>query len=270
MNSQHLQFFATSKNLKPAIDAGFRFGYVGTHTSRTIMLQEIVTLLETVPDTARPTDYADAIVENNCLGKQTIATRRHSLQHLRELYSLDPTVPIFRIFRRLWADDQQSAPVLALLVSLARDPLLMSTAEAVIALPDGAEFQRSAMHTALVKAVGDRLLESTLEKVMRNAASSWSQSGHLEGRTFKIRHRLSAKPAAVAFAMYMAQAAGFQGEEILTSGWLKVLDCGSSEALELATLAKRSGLLDLKMAGGVFELKLDRLDPAMHENMRGA
>ena len=270
MNSQHLQFFATSKNLKPAIDAGFRFGYVGTHTSRTIMLQEIVTLLETVLETARPTDYADAIVENNCLGKKTIATRRHSLQHLRELYSLDPAVPIFRIFRRLWAVDPQSAPVLALLVCLARDPLLMSTAGAVVSLPDGAEFPRSVMHAALAKAVGDRLNESTLEKVVRNAASSWSQSGHLEGRTFKFRRRVSPSPAAVAFAMYMAQVAGFQGEEILSSGWLKVLDCGSAEALELATSAKRLGLLDLRMAGDIFDLNLDRLDPATHDNARGA
>jgi len=270
MNSEQLRFFSTAKNLKPAIDAGFRFGYVGTHSSRTIMLQEIATLLEAVPPIARPADYAYAIVENNCLGKQTIATRRHSLQHLRELYSLDPGVPIFRILRRLWATDPPSAPILALLVCLARDPLLLSTSDAVISLPDGAEFQRSVMHAALLKAVGDRLNESTLEKVVRNAASSWSQSGHLKGRTFKFRQRVSPSPTAVAFAMYLAQVAGFQGEEILSSAWLKVLDCGSSEALELATLAKRIGLLDLRMAGNVFDLNLDRLDPATQDNLRGA
>jgi len=68
-------------------------------------------------------------------------------------------------------------------------------------------------------------------------------------------------PACVAFALYLAHAAGFATEESLTTGWLKVLDCGPSSALELASSAKRLGLIDLRMAGDVIDLRLDRLDP---------
>ncbi len=53
---------------------------------------------------------------------------------------------------------------------------------------------------------------------------------------------------------------------MLSTGWLKVLDCGASSALELATAAKRMGLLDLRMAGDVFDLNLDRLDPLFRES----
>ena len=66
---------------------------------------------------------------------------------------------------------------------------------------------------------------------------------------------------AVTFAIYLAHAAGFRGAEIFSSGWLKVLDCDPARARELALDAKRSGLLDLRMAGEVIELNLSRLDP---------
>jgi hypothetical protein len=68
-------------------------------------------------------------------------------------------------------------------------------------------------------------------------------------------------PTAVAFAIYLAQAAGFRGAEIFSCGWLRVLDCEPSPARQLALDAKRSGLLDLRMAGDVVELNLSRLDP---------
>ena len=66
---------------------------------------------------------------------------------------------------------------------------------------------------------------------------------------------------AIAFAFYLGDAAGFHGEELLTSGWVKTLDCRPSEALDVALDAKRIGLLDLRVAGDVFDLNLQRLDP---------
>jgi hypothetical protein len=257
-----LTFFPPTRNRGDAIAAGFRFGHIGTHTSRTIMLEELTAVLAAVAWNGKPDEYRAAIVEENCLGKQTVSTRRLTLQRLRELYALDPAVPIFRILRRLWGLDAQSRPLLALLASLARDPLLLATARVILSLPEGAEFQRAAMREALAQAVEDRLNESTLNKVVRNAASSWSQSGHLEGRTFKFRRQVRPTPAVVAFALYLAHAAGLAVEESFSSGWIKVLDCSGYTALELATAAKRLGLLDLRMAGHVIDLNLDRLDPA--------
>jgi hypothetical protein len=261
MPETHLQFFPPNRNRADAIAAGFRFGHIGTHTSRTIMLEELTATFASVPADARLPAYASAIVEENCLGKQTVSTRRLTLQRLRELYALDPSVPIFRILRRLWDVDEEGRPQLALLCSLARDPLLLATADVIIRLPENAEFQRTAMRESLSATVNDRWNESTLNKVVRNAASSWSQSGHLEGRTFKFRRTVHPSAAALAFALYLAHAAGFSVEETLASGWIKVLDCGVSPALELAAAAKRQGLLDLRVAGDVIDLRLDRLDP---------
>jgi hypothetical protein len=110
--------------------------------------------------------------------------------------------------------------------------------------------------------------DSTLEKVCRNAASTWTQSGHLKGRTLKKRRIVMATPATVAFAIYLAYAAGFRGAEIFSSAWLRVIDCDPSRARHLALDAKRIGLLDLRMAGDVVELNLSRLVMAAAKTWR--
>src|SRR5438105_7859789 len=136
MAESNLMFFPATKDRRAAIAAGFRFGHIGTHTSRTIMLEELSAIFAAVPYDAKSADYPTAVVEENCLGKQTVSTRRLTFQRLRELYALDTGVPIFRILRRLWNVDEESRPLVALLTGLSRDPLLLATADVVISLPE--------------------------------------------------------------------------------------------------------------------------------------
>lgn len=225
------------------------------------MFDDLNQVLAAVSPEAKRQEYADAIIEENCLSKQTVATRRLTNQRLGELYGLDPSIALFRVFRRLWDLEQEGRCLLALLMSIARDPLLAATAPSVIFLPVNAEFQRDPMKAALQRAVGARLNDSTLDKVCRNAASTWTQSGHLEGRTFKKRQLVRPTSTAVAFALYLAHAAGFRGAEIFSSAWLRVLDCDASQARHLSLEAKRASLFDLRMSGEVVELNLSRLDP---------
>lgn len=225
------------------------------------MLDELRATVAAAPAEAPRSAYAGAIVEHNCLGKPTSATRVLSAQRLSELYALDPEVPLFRVLRKLWALDERGQPLLALLVALARDPLLAATAPAVIPLKAGEEFARGPMRQALRDAVGGRLNDSTLDKVARNAASSWSQAGHLSGRTFKVRRLVQPTFATAALAMLLAYTCGSRGEALLDSDWLKAIDCQPSQAGALAVEAKRHGLIDLRMAGGVVDVEFDRMDP---------
>lgn len=258
-----LHFFPPgAKDRRAAIEAGFRVGKLGTHNSRTMMLAELGGVLAEVADDSKADRYAAAIVEENCLHKPTASTRQATLQRLRELYALDPKVPVFRVLRRLWTVGTEAQPQLALLVSLARDPLLLATASSVLATPIGAELSRGLLRESLAHEVGERLNAATVDKVQRNAASSWKQSGHLEGRTFKHRRKVRAKPESVALALYLAQAAGFALADCPGSAWVKVLDCDVSNAMQLAVEAKRLNLIDLRISGAVVDLNLDRLDPA--------
>jgi hypothetical protein len=240
--------------------SGFRLGEMGTHTSRTMMLAELETLLADVPAGAVRGGYQSAVVEENCLGKATAATRRQSFQRLSELYAFDPAVAVFRVLRRLWDLDPAARPLLALLCAVARDPLLATLAPPVVALAPGEEMRRDGLRAALHAVVGTRMNDAVLDKVMRNAASSFTQSGHFDGRTFKIRRKVAAPPAAVAYALFLATAAGFRGGEALGSGWMALLDIPASQAIDRALEAKRAGLLDLSI-GNVVEIDFLRLDP---------
>jgi hypothetical protein len=224
------------------------------------MLAELEALLAAVRGQADRADYTAAIIDRNCLGKPTKSTRRHSNQRLGEIYSLDRRDAIFRVMRGLWEHASARAQ-LALLTALARDPLLVASAAPILALPIGAELQRSAVRDALRKIAGERMSAETLDKVVRNVSSSWTQTGHLQGRTFKFRNHVEAQPAAVAFALWLGEAAGFRGTDLLSSGWIAVLDCTPSLARGLALEAKRAGLIDVRAAGDVFEVGLERLDP---------
>lgn len=240
--------------------AGLRFGDKGTHTSRTIMLSELTDLLAAVPTNATREQYAAAIVDENVLGKQTISTRRLTLQRLGELYGLDPVLPVFRVLRRLWAFDETGRPLLAMLVALARDPLLRATAPAVLALPPGAELVRTSFLDALRQAVGARLNEAVLDKVARNAASSWSQSGHLQGRVRKLRQRVTPTPGSLAMALWLGMREGLAGQGLLESRWTRVLDRTGPELLPLSLQTKQLGLIHARAGGGIVEIDASRLD----------
>lgn len=240
-------------------DAGFRWGPKGTHTSRTIMLDELRAVLATCRPDATRDNYLAAIQEDNCLGKRTAATRKLSSQRLSELYALDPEVPLFRVMRRCWYADRDGQAVLALLLALARDPLLRVAAMPVLRMRPGEELIRQQMTDALNRAVGSRLNECTLDKVVRNAASSWTQSGHLTGHSRKIRRNVSPTAAATAFALLLGYLTGKRGPALFETLWAQVLDASPGELIHLAMDARRLGFLHMSQSGGAIDVTFSQL-----------
>jgi hypothetical protein len=218
------------------------------------MLDELSTLLDSVPPGAGRADYLTAIIEHNALGKQTAATRKLTAQRLTELYVLDPNVALFRVLRRFWRDDAAGRPLLALLCSLARDPLLRATAEPILGMTSGEELSRQKITDAIRGAVGGRLNDATLDKVVRNASSSWTQSGHLQGRVRKFRQIIRPTPLATAYALMLGYLEGLRGGRLFETNWTRVLDASPAELRNLAAEAKRLNGLDLKSAGDVIEV----------------
>ncbi len=241
------------------MDLGFRFGDRGTHTSRTIMLDELSAVLANCHPDASRSDYAVEIVEHNLLGKRTASTRRLTNQRLGELYGLDTDVPLFRLMRHFWAADDRGRPLLAILTALARDPLLRATTPLVLSLDVGQELVKSEMLTVLREYVGERLNDSILDKVARNASSSWTQSGHLEGRVRKKRLQVSPTPYVTAYALLLAYLIGARGQALFESPCVRVLDTSPDDLMYSAMDAKRLGIIDLKKAGGLLHVSFDAL-----------
>jgi hypothetical protein len=223
------------------------------------MLNELRSLFMYCRPEATREDYLSAICEYNCLHKRTASTRKLSSQRLSELYALDPDVVLFRVARKFWYADRNGQAVLAILLALARDPLLRITAAPVLQMLRGEELARQQMIDALNRAVGDRLSKNTLDKVVRNAASSWTQSGHLKGRGRKVRHRVVPTPANLAYALLLGHLAGARGEALFQSLWAQVLDVPASELMDLAIDARRLGFLDMSQSGGIIDVSFSRL-----------
>jgi hypothetical protein len=247
-------------------ELGYKSGASGTHTSRTIMLEELSLLLAAVGQGATREEFIHAIVEDNVLGKSTTSTRRISAQRLTELYALDTKVPTFRLLQKLWTIDLDSQPLLALLSGLARDPLLRCTAPVVIGLREGQSFDRGLATEALKVHAGKRLNDAIIDKVARNAAASWTQSGHLTGRTFKKRQRVQPTAGAVTMALFLGYLQGLRGAGLLRTLWCEVLDSTPEVLAGIASRASLSGLMRFRQLGDVIEISFpDLLSNAENE-----
>jgi hypothetical protein len=236
-----------------AIEAGFVVDTLGTHSSRTMMLAELRLLLDACPQTANLDVFSAAIVEDNVLLKQTDTTRVKSLRHLRELYGLDPGLLIFRVLRELWTQEPESQPILALLCVLARDPSLRATSS-VILNTEPAGSVTPEMLARAVQPVSPTLMPATLAKIGRNTASTWTQSGHLLGRTNKLRGLVQPTPTAVAYALLLGYLCGERGEELFQTIWARLLDAPPHTLHTLAQAASRSGWLEYRHAGNITEI----------------
>lgn len=236
---------------------GFRVGDRGTHSSRTIMLDELSQL---AISSHLSGDLKRAILEENVLGKSTSSGRTLTLQRLKELYSFDPVSPIFRTFAGLYHRDPTALPQLALLMAMARDPLLRASARPIVGLASGSELTREAVRNAIGAVVGSRMNEAVLNKVVRNTASSWTKSGHLVGRTIKRRARLHPNTTAFAFALWLAHNAGFGGSDLFQNAWINALDIDPASARNFAERAHAAGLIRFRAIGDGFELDVTPLE----------
>ena len=115
------------------------------------------------------------------------------------------------------------------------------------------------MTDALAEAAGDRLNSATLDKVVRNAASTWTQSGHLRGRGRKTRQQVQATPVATAYMLLIGFATGRRGQLLFETPWCRILDTDTRELIDLAVAAKRIGLLDFKQSGSIIDVSFPEL-----------
>lgn len=233
---------------------GFKFSSGGAHISRTMMLSELEAVLAAVPVGSAALDYRDAILQRNVLHKATDSTRKESLRRLRELYALDEARPIFGLLRKLHAIDPGSLPLLALQVVWARDPLFRATTSPLVEATIGAHVETDSLALAFEAAFPNQYSESSRNQTARHAASSWTQSGHLVGRTNKTRQRIKPTAVAVTMALFLGDLSGFHGAAVFSNPWCRLLDLNPDRARAMGQEAHRAGLLNLRAVGEVVEL----------------
>src|SRR5262249_20837190 len=141
----------------------------------------------------------------------------------------------------------------------ARDPLLRATTSPVMNASDGERVDVVSLAEALEFAFPNRYSGLNRNKIARNAASSWTQSGHLTGRAKKVRQRIKPTAAAVTMAVCLGNIAGYHGAAAFSNPWCRLLDLNSDQAKAMGIDAHRAGLLNLRSVGEVVELSFPLL-----------
>ncbi len=248
-----------------------KFGFLNepytVHTSRTLMLQELAELFRSSqPDTSID-EYSRLITESNVLAKPTLSSRKKTAKYISQLYSLDKNMAIFRVLRFFWERDSEGHSLMAALCAHARDSLLRTASDTVLSLPFGYELNLENLKETLEEKYPGRFSLKTLHSTVQNIASSYQQSGHLEGRRNKIRKRAKITPVAMTYALFLGYLNGYRGENLLSSIWSRLLDVPANQILELAHQAHKLGLMNFKKAGSVIDFGFDNLLTGIERKM---
>jgi hypothetical protein len=226
----------------------------GAHTSRTIMVKDLARLLSACSLEASQAEYANAVLVENVLAKQSYTTRHRTLRYLRELYGLDAGSITFRALRDLWGADPESLPLLAMQSALTRDQVLRATSRPIFSAQVGAAVDSRMLADAVSATYPGTYRDSVLAKIGRNTASSWTQSGHLTGRSRKIRSRAQSSPATVAYGLMLGYLADARGEGLVATVWGQTLDSPIHEIYEKAAVANKRGWMEFRRAGDVIDV----------------
>lgn len=219
------------------------------------MLPELRRLLEVVDKGSDRAGYRTAAVEHNVLDKPTLKARKLTFEHLTDLYGLDPEVCLFRVLRELWSLDQASHPILALLLTLARDPLVRVSVPVILDATTGAQVHREQMQKRFSDWGEGRFSPNSLEAIAQRVNGTWTQAGYLTGRVKKIRSARTVTIENVAFALFLAFLEGRLAQRLFTSDWVRVLDLPEERLIELTQAAAQRGLLVFRRTGAVMEVR---------------
>lgn len=207
----------------------------------------------TTPDDSYD-DISRLVLEENVLGKRTLSSRVNTLRRLREFYALRPEIPLYSALRFFWNLSPEEQPMLAVLCAATRDPVLCASAETILGWPTGTAFRKQELEERLRSVYPGRYSTVVLEAMVRRLLSSWTQSGHLKGRSTKIRTRAVSGPASTAYALFLGYLTGLRGNALFDTVWVRILDTPPAEVHRHAFEASKRGWIDYKRAGDIVEV----------------
>jgi len=238
---------------KEAEKFGLSANRSGGHLARSMMLPEIGALVTHLPMAAGLGDFTSAILSDNLLAKPTNASREKSLRHLIQLYGLDSRLALFRLLRRLAAEDPQSLPLMAMTCAFCRDAQLRASFDLLDQLRPGQVLARERMEQHLEQAFPRRFSAAMKKSLAQNVNTTWTEAGHLTGRTTKVRVMPQARMGASVYAMFAGYLLGLRGELLINSVFARLVAGDSSIITSHLASASAQGYLRFRHAGGVVE-----------------
>nr|WP_102260246.1 hypothetical protein [Enterovibrio norvegicus] len=239
---------------------GFKFGKNGAHSARSMMIEELQHLLFSRDESASKDDFEDDIVNFNILHKPTEKSRQLTYRHLVDLYALDKQVLLFQVLRKWWEKHEESQPILALQLAVARDPLLRASAEIVLQLEPGEHLARATMEAFLAKDDPERFSAASLKSFAQNINGTWTQAAYLSGKAKKYREIPEVSYVNVAYALFLSHCHGLSGQRLFDSFWCRMLAQDKERLFELAHRASLRGMINFKQASEIVEVTFPGLE----------
>jgi hypothetical protein len=174
---------------------------------------------------------------------------------LSSLYGLSTVPPLTKAFFKIVKNDAENQPLLALLIALSRDPLLRDSAGPIANGAVGASVQWPSFAEKFNALYPGRFSEKMIRSLSQNCASTWTQTGHLQGKK-KQRRKVHPSATVAALAALIATVCGFSGPAILSSAWFRVLDLNSDSAMDALRSAEAHGMARVRAAGDVIEISV--------------
>jgi hypothetical protein len=238
---------------------GFSYNRTGGHMARSMMLQELEGICRSMPEESAPSDYQRAIEQENLLGKPTFGSRQKTYRHLVELYGLNPSLPLFRVLRRLATEDPVSTPLMGMICCFCRDSQLRQSFSLIHSLKPGEILPRVRMEEHLEARFSGVFSEAMKKSLAQNVNTTWTVTGHLHGRSIKRRGLPKSRPAATAYSMFAGWIFGLRSHILLNSCFGHLVAMTPDLILNHLSEASAHGWLRLRNAGGVTEIDFSPL-----------
>jgi hypothetical protein len=233
---------------------GFSDNLTGGHMARSMMADEISILCKSLPPDTSTDKYKTSILDENILGKPTFTSRQKSLRHLIQLYSLDPQLALFRVFRKFLSHDFSSLPQLGMVCAFCRDQQLRYSFLLIDDLRTGEILKHERMEQHFEAGFPNRYSAAMIQSLTRNVDTTWTVSGHLHGKAVKKRAAPEPKLVASIYAMFAGYLTGLRSEMLIESIFGRLVSQDTSVLKTHLSSGSARGWLRYRSAGGVTEI----------------
>ncbi len=224
------------------------------------MLDELTSLLTAVPQPGvAKEDYAHAILNDNCLGKPTVAARHEARKRLLKVYSLDFQDPVYCMFHSLWSRNPMCRALLGFQYAWVNDAMLRNSCKHFLPMAAGTVVTPLQTSAWVEETYPGKYSEKSVKSVGRSLNSSWYQGGYIDGVHDRTRKLVMPQVENVAFALYLGLELGLAGTGLFSSPMASLLDSSEVALVVMAELAARQGLLRFKHIGDVVEVAFDQV-----------
>ena len=236
---------------------GFRFAPGGVHLTKTMMLAELTSVLNNIPN-CNAADVERSVVVDNLLGKPTGTARRLAVPASTRSTASSSHGP-FRSppsgFGHVMLREGRSwlSSVLWLASRCCANPPPLS-----LDAPLGEPVRWPDLASAIAANYPDRYSPKMLRSLAQNCASSWTQSGHLDGRVKKRRRLARTVTGGGSLRGPPGFACRLRRPALVLSPWMRLLDRSEADLLSLLRRAESAGLTRVKAGGGVLQIDVRR------------